>query len=294
MAMIRSTNDLLRELPSIDSLLRTTTALSLQPLIGAKHLGALARRVTDELRHEILADSNLERSFAGGDGGFSRDSLLEEAERRLAVIHHQESIRGLSHVINATGVILHTNLGRASLSEAARRAMLEAAGYCNLEFDLPTGTRGRRGPRAEDLLANITGAEAALIVNNCASAVLLILTVLARDGETIVSRGELVEIGGDFRVPDVMSNSGTLMVEVGSTNRTRLDDYREAITGQTRLIMRVHPSNYRIIGFTASPELSALASLAHESGLFLYEDAGSGALGDLSAYGLSDEPIVSD
>src|SRR5256886_1804041 len=125
MAMIRSTNDLLRELPSIDSLLRTTTALSLQPLIGAKHLGALARRVTDELRHEILADSNLERSFAGGDGGFSRDSLLEEAERRLAVIHYQESIRGLSHVINATGVILHTNLGRASLSEGARRAMLE-------------------------------------------------------------------------------------------------------------------------------------------------------------------------
>ncbi|PYS63383.1 MAG: L-seryl-tRNA(Sec) selenium transferase [Acidobacteria bacterium] len=292
MAMIRSTNDLLRELPSIDSLLRTTTALSLQPLIGAKHLGALARRVTDELRHEILADSNLERSFAGGDGGFSRDSLLEEAERRLAVIHHQESIRGLSHVINATGVILHTNLGRASLSEAARRAMLEAAGYCNLEFDLTTGTRGRRGPRAEDLLANITGAEAALIVNNCASAALLVLTVLARDGETIVSRGELVEIGGDFRVPDVMAQSGTHMIEVGTTNRTRLLDYRKAISTNTRLLMRVHTSNYRIVGFTKTPMLEELVALAHDAGLLLYEDAGSGALIDFSGYGIEGEPVI--
>src|SRR3989442_7460212 len=144
MAMIRSMNELLRELPSIDLLLRTTTALSLQPLIGAEHLGALARRVTDELRHEILADSKVERSFKGRDGSFSRDTLLEEAERRLATIHQEESILGLSHVINATGVILHTNLGRASLSEAARRAMLEVAGYCNLEFDLATGTRGRQ------------------------------------------------------------------------------------------------------------------------------------------------------
>src|SRR5438128_9689924 len=289
MAMIRSTNDLLRELPSIDSLLRTTTALSLQPLIGAKHLGALARRVTDELRHEILADSNLERSFAGG---FSRDSLLEEAERRLAVIHHQESIRGLSHVINATGVILHTNLGRASLSEGARSAMLEAAGYCNLEFDLATGTRGRRGARAEDLLANITGAEAALIVNNCASAALLVLTVLAREGETIVSRGELVEIGGDFRVPEVMAQSGTRMIEVGTTNRTRLSDYRKAISENTRMIMRVHTSNYRIIGFTKTPRLRDLASLARDSGLLLYEDAGSGALVDFTDHGITGEPVI--
>src|SRR2546429_3749641 len=209
MAMIRSTNDLLRELPSIDTLLRTATALSLQPRIGAEHLGALARRITDELRHEILADSSVERSFADRDRGFSRDRLLDEAERRLAAIHQQESIRGFSHVINATGVILHTNLGRASLSNAARRAMWEAAGYCNLEFDLGTGARGRRGARAEDLLANVTGAEAALIVNNCASAALLVLTVLARDGETVVSRGELVEIGGDFRVPEVKAQSGT-------------------------------------------------------------------------------------
>ena len=290
--MIRSTNDLLRELPSIDSLLRTTTALSLQPLIGAEHLGALARRITDELRHEILADSKVERSFAARDGSFSRDSLLEEAERRLATIHQQESIRGLSRVINATGVILHTNLGRAPLCDAARSAMLEAAGYCNLEFDLATGTRGRRGARAEDLLANITGAEAALIVNNCASAALLVLTVLAREGETIVSRGELVEIGGDFRVPDVMAQSGTRMIEVGTTNRTRLSDYRKAICANTRLLMRVHTSNYRIVGFTRTPTLGELAALAHDAGLLLYEDAGSGALIDLSEYGIEGEVYV--
>src|SRR6184192_3574503 len=294
MAMIPSTNDLLRELPSIDSLLRTTTALSLQPLIGAEHLGALARRITDELRHEILADSKVERSFAARDGSFSRDSLLEEAERRLATIHQQESIRGLSRVINATGVILHTNLGRAPLCDAARSAMLEAAGYCNLEFDLTTGTRGRRGPRAEDLLANITGAEAALIVNNCASTALLVLTVLARDGETIVSRGELIEIGGDFRVPDVMAQSGTAMVEVGTTNRTRLSDYERAITERTRLVLRVHPSNYRIVGFTSAPTLAELARLARERNLFLYEDAGSGALTDLASFGLAGEPVIRD
>jgi L-seryl-tRNA(Ser) seleniumtransferase len=292
MAMIRSTNDFLRELPSIDTLLRTATALSLQPRIGAEHLGALARRITDELRREILADSSVERSFADRDGGFSRDRLLDEAERRLAVIHQQESIRGLSHVINATGVILHTNLGRASLSNAARRAMLEAAGYCNLEFDLGAGTRGRRGARAEDLLANVTGAEAALIVNNCASAALLVLTVLARDGETIVSRGELVEIGGDFRVPDVMAQSGTHMIEVGTTNRTRLADYRKAISANTRLLMRVHTSNYRIVGFTNTPTLAELVGLAHDAGLLLYEDAGSGALIDFSGYGIEGEPVI--
>ena len=290
--MTQSTNDLLRELPSIDSLLRTTTALSLQPLIGAEHLGALARRVTDELRQEILAAGNAEGSVEDRDGDFSRDSLLEEAERRLATIHQQESIRGLSRVINATGVILHTNLGRAPLCDAARSAMLEAAGYCNLEFDLATGTRGRRGARAEDLLANITGAEAALIVNNCASAALLVLTVLAREGETIVSRGELVEIGGDFRVPDVMAQSGTRMIEVGTTNRTRLSDYRKAICANTRLLMRVHTSNYRIVGFTRTPTLGELAALAHDAGLLLYEDAGSGALIDLSEYGIEGEPVI--
>ncbi|HET9528246.1 MAG TPA: L-seryl-tRNA(Sec) selenium transferase, partial [Pyrinomonadaceae bacterium] len=146
----------------------------------------------------------------------------------------------------------------------------------------------------ESLLKDLTGAEDALVVNNCAAAALLLLTVLAGDGETIVSRGELVEIGGDFRVPDVMASSGTHMVEVGTTNRTHLEDYGRAITANTSLIMHVHPSNYRIVGFATSPELSELALLAHEHGLLLYEDAGSGQLSDLSSYGIVGEPIVSE
>ncbi|HEY3582375.1 MAG TPA: L-seryl-tRNA(Sec) selenium transferase, partial [Pyrinomonadaceae bacterium] len=197
-------------------------------------------------------------------------------------------------VINATGVLLHTNLGRASLSAAARAAIAEAAGYCNLEYDVTTGTRGKRGARVEALLRDLTGAEDALVVNNCAAAALLILSVLARDGETIVSRGELVEIGGDFRVPDVMASSGTRMVEVGTTNRTHLEDYRRTINPNTRLIMRVHPSNYRIVGFASSPVLGELAAVAHEHKLPVYEDAGSGVLSDLSGYGVLDEPTVSD
>src|SRR5258707_171496 len=152
--------------------------------------------------------------------------------------------------------------------------------------------RGPRSPHVDDLLAQLTGAEAALIVNNCAAAALLVLTVLARDGETIVSRGELVEIGGDFRVPDVMAQSGTRMIEVGTTNRTRLSDYHKALSEQTRLIMRVHTSNYRIVGFTKTPSLRELTDLAHDAGLILYEDAGSGALVDFSKYEITGEPVI--
>src|SRR5882672_5467011 len=282
----------LRGLPSIDALLQTEAAKSLRQAMGAEQLTWLARRVTDELRQEILG-RNSESISPGPDA--ARAALLKEAERRLVTAHESELASRMRSVINATGVILHTNLGRAPLSEAARRAVTEvASGYCALEYDVAGGTRGRRGARAEDLLAQLTGAEAALIVNNCAAAALLVLTVLARDGETIVSRGELVEIGGDFRVPDVMSTSGTLMVEVGSTNRTRLEDYREALNENTRLLLRVHPSNYRIVGFTTAPDLATLSSLAHEAGLFLYEDAGSGAIADLTRFGLGDEPIISD
>src|SRR5262249_9212590 len=168
----------------------------------------------------------------------------------------------------------------------------EAAGYCTLEYSERLGSRGRRGAKVEELLAQLTGAEDALIVNNCAAAALLVLKVLASDGETIISRGELVEIGGDFRVPDVMSNSGTQMVEVGTTNRTRIRDYQNAISDKTRLILRVHPSNFRIIGFTTTPTLTELARCAHQADLFLYEDAGSGVIFDLSNYGLGDEPVI--
>ena len=276
----------LRAIPSVDQLLRTEEVTPLRSSVGLPRLTAIAREVTEEMRKQIQAENLSETT---------KDDLLKEALHRIQSICRRDALSGLRRVINATGVILHTNLGRAPLSAAARQAVAqEAAGYCTLEYDPTTGARGSRGGHVEELLTQLTGAEAALVVNNCASAALLILTVLAGTGETIVSRGELVEIGGDFRVPDVMSNSGTRMVEVGSTNRTRLEDYKQAINDNTRLIMRVHPSNYRIIGFTATPALSELASLAHESGFQLYEDAGSGVLNDLSAYGLDDEPIISE
>jgi len=281
----------LRALPSVDTLLRTETAKSIRPQVGASRLSTLARQITDQMRREILAAAP-DKSFESASNG-SRASLLREAEKRLAEMHLDEAATGLRHVINATGVVLHTNLGRAPLSEAARRAIADqAAGYCNLEYDIVSGERGRRAPRAEALLADLTGAEAALIVNNCAAAALLVLTVLAREAETIVSRGELVEIGGDFRIPDVMAQSGTRMIEVGTTNRTRLSDYRKAISENTELIMRVHPSNYRIVGFTTTPGLRELADLAHDSGLAFYEDAGSGALLDFTEYGIDGEPVI--
>jgi L-seryl-tRNA(Ser) seleniumtransferase len=280
--------EILRLLPSIDALLRSETAEKLLPETGARHLTSLARNAADELRGEIL-----EKSGEADETEFSREELLKEAEKRLEKAWETERNLKLQKVINATGVVIHTNLGRAPLSENARKAVAEeAARYCNLEYDLKSGKRGNRGARAEILLAEIAGAESALIVNNCAAAAFLVLTVLASGGEAIVSRGELVEIGGDFRVPDVMTQSGTILKEVGTTNRTKISDYERAITENTRLFLKVHPSNYRIIGFTESPSLKDLAELAHKNDVLLYEDAGSGAMFDLSEFGLTDEPVI--
>jgi L-seryl-tRNA(Ser) seleniumtransferase len=238
----------------------------------------------------VIAD--IRASVRDGAAEATSNGLLAEAVRQMEATAERESQSGLKAVINATGVLLHTNLGRAPLSQAARAAIDEAARYCSLEYDLESGARGGRGTRVESLLKDLTGAEDALVVNNCAAAALLILQVLAGDGETIVSRGELVEIGGDFRVPDVMASSGTRMIEVGTTNRTHLHDYQRAINANTRLIMRVHPSNYRVVGFASSPERAELAALAHDAGLPLYEDGGSGQLDDLRKYGVVDEPVV--
>ena len=275
-------NDNLRHLPSVDQLLRTDVARALRDRVGTRRVTNIARSVIAEIR-TLVRD---------GAADPTTNNLLSDAVRRMEATAERESQAGIKAVINATGVLLHTNLGRAPLSQAARAAMEDAARYCSLEYDLEGGSRGGRGTRVESLLQDLTGAEDALVVNNCAAAALLILTVLAGDGETIVSRGELVEIGGDFRVPDVMSVSGTRMIEVGTTNRTHLQDYQRAITANTRLIMRVHPSNYRIVGFASSPERAELAALAREAGLRLYEDAGSGQLADLRRYGVVDEPVV--
>ncbi len=277
--------EILQFLPSVDALLRSETAQKILAETGAKHLTILARSATDLLRKEIQNSTEIQ--------DFSRDNLLKKAEQILEITFLDQQKSKLHRVINATGVIIHTNLGRAPLSENARKAITEtASNYCNLEYNLETGKRGKRGEFAEKLLAEITGAESAIIVNNCAAAAFLILKVLAEGGEVVVSRGELVEIGGDFRVPDVMTQSNAILHEVGTTNRTKISDYERAINENTRLFLKVHPSNYRIIGFTESVGVADLADLAHKNDILVYEDAGSGAIFDLSEFGLNDEPII--
>lgn len=275
----------LRLLPSVDSVFQNETARKISEEIGEKKVTDFARLAIDAVRAEILSNDD--------SANFSREDLLSKTENYLINLAESENRSKLQKVINATGVIIHTNLGRAPLSENAVEAMInETSRYCNLEYDLATGKRGRRGGRAEQLLAEITGAEDALIVNNCAAACILVLTALCKNGEAIVSRGELVEIGGDFRIPDVMEQSCAILREVGTTNRTKISDYKNAITENTRLLVKIHPSNYRIIGFTETPNVRELAELAHKNNILFYEDAGSGAIFDLSKYGLDDEPII--
>ncbi|MCD4686169.1 MAG: L-seryl-tRNA(Sec) selenium transferase, partial [Anaerolineae bacterium] len=265
----------LRDLPGIDALLQECDGLIAQH--GRDQILNALRRVVDGTRQAVL-----ERGAPVPDSA----TLVAQAADMLT----RESRPTLRPVINATGVIIHTNLGRAPLSDAALAAVQALGGYSTLEYDLEPGVRGKRDRHIERLLTQITGAEAGMVVNNNASAVLLALSALARDREALVSRGQLVEIGGSFRVPDVMAQSGTRMVEVGTTNRTHLRDYAAAITEQTAVIMRVHPSNYRVVGFTTTPPLRELTELARQHKLALLDDIGSGALFDTAQFGLTHEP----
>jgi L-seryl-tRNA(Ser) seleniumtransferase len=276
----------LSALPSIDDLLRSETGSKLTDPAGRRRLTELARRVVDELRHELKNGK--------ATSWKTRSDMLSEAESRLTSVWQDSRSMGLRRVINATGVVIHTNLGRASLSEAAKSALIEISGYCSVEYDIATGERGRRGARVEAMACELTGAEDALVVNNCAAAAYLVLSVFAFDSEVIISRGELVEIGGEFRVPDVLSRSGASLREVGTTNRTKIADYEKAITDKTSMILKVHPSNYRIVGFTAAPLLTELSELAKRKNILLYEDAGSGAVADLGSLGLADEPVIGE
>ncbi len=208
---------------------------------------------------------------------------------------HRLAAPSLEPVINATGVVLHTNLGRAPLARAAREAMTRiAAGYSNLEYDLAQGTRGSRHTLCRDLLVELTGAEDAIVVNNAAGALLVALSALARDGEAVVSRGELVEIGGAFRIPDIMARAGATLVEVGTTNRTHLTDYEAAVTDRTRLLLKVHRSNFQVTGFTAELSAQEIAGVARARGAASLYDLGSGLLADLSPWGLAGEPTVAE
>ncbi|MBC7798972.1 MAG: L-seryl-tRNA(Sec) selenium transferase [Pyrinomonadaceae bacterium] len=275
-------------LPSVDVLLKTATAKSLIERIGTKSATEIVRKSIDDLRQNLRRDSE---TFAN----FSRQDFSQHIENKLESAFNDGQKHRFQKVVNATGVVVHTNLGRAPLSKKAQAAIAETASrYCTLEYNLETGKRGKRGSEAESAFCKITNAESCLIVNNCAAAAFLTLTALGANGETIVSRGELVEIGGDFRVPDILRQSNSKLVEVGTTNRTKLRDFSEAITENTKLLLRVHPSNFRIVGFTEMPQMQDLANLAHEKNVILYEDAGSGALIDLSKFGLTDEPIIAD
>lgn len=275
----------LRALPSIDQFLKRAGVQALISQAGRDTVRDRLREVLQDVRHELLAPNNALPS--------EEAALAAVIESRLhSRLAQREQLR-TQRVINATGVVLHTNLGRAPLSQAALTAIQEiASSYCNLEYDLVTGKRGKRGTGLESMLRDLLGCDTVAVVNNCAAAVLIVLNTLAEGGEVIVSRGELVEIGGSFRIPDVIVKSGGRLREVGTTNRTRLSDYEKAINENTRVILRAHPSNYRIIGFTEKPELKELAALAKQHNLPLFEDLGSGALIDLAPLGISDEPSV--
>lgn len=280
----------LRNLPSIDFLLQQSGGLITE---YGRSLTVQALRTTLEAARGGVQ--------AGGETP-SNESILSQAESRLAGWTRPT----LEPVINATGVILHTNLGRAPLSKSAMEAMLAASsGYVNLEFDLNTGKRGSRLIHAEALLKQLTGAEAAVVVNNCASAVLLVLSALARGKRVILPRSQLVEIGGGFRIPDVMKQSGAKLVEIGTTNKVRIADYEEALFASSSIssirslasssvFMRVHRSNFRIIGFTEEPSLAAMVETAHKHGAILIDDLGSGTLIDVVRYGMAHEPTVQE
>ncbi len=276
--------DYLRKLPSVDELLREP---SLQTL-----LSHLPRWAVLEAAREVLEERRrLARAGQLPEEAPELSTLVQEVQT-LAKRHHRPNLR---KVINATGIILHTNLGRALLAEEAAHRLLEVAlSYSNLEYDLEGGRRGSRQAHLERLLVKLTGAEAALVVNNNAAAVLLALNTLAEGREVIISRGELIEIGDSFRIPDIMRKSGAILKEVGTTNRTHLKDYEAAITEKTALLLKVHTSNFRIMGFTADVPLNDLALLGRRYQLPVMEDLGSGALLDLSAVGLRKEPVVSE
>jgi len=271
---------LLRELPSVDEVLRSPQIAVLEAKHPHELLVDCIRQALDAQRARILSG----KAVGSGDVPKIAVDILNDLLRPRLV-----------RLINATGIIIHTNLGRSILSKKAQKRVVEIGGsYSNLEFDIAAGKRGSRHDHVEHLMTRLTGAEAAMVVNNNAAAVLVVLAALAKRKETIVSRGELVEIGGSFRIPDIMSQSGSRLVEVGTTNKTYVDDYRAAITDRTGCLLKVHSSNFRVMGFTAAPSLEELVALGAEHGIPVVEDQGSGVLIDLRQFGLPYEPTVQE
>ncbi|HBG14018.1 MAG TPA: L-seryl-tRNA(Sec) selenium transferase [Synergistaceae bacterium] len=271
---------ILRDLPSMDELLQKPWTDRFQEVFGREAVRSTFADVIGEVRSDLIK---------GRISSIDPGHIESEAMSRL----EKYSRKSLRRVINATGVVVHTNLGRSCLGTGVLERVMEASGcYSNLEYDLEEGVRGHRNSHVEWLLTRITGADSALVVNNNAGAVLLCLAALGRGKEVIVSRGELVEIGGSFRIPDIMEFSGALMREVGTTNRTHLSDYLKALTPATGMILKVHPSNFRVVGFQAEVAREELAYLAREKDLIFMEDLGSGVVVDLAEWGLKGEPTV--
>ncbi|HVR98973.1 MAG TPA: L-seryl-tRNA(Sec) selenium transferase [Thermoanaerobaculia bacterium] len=279
--------DARRGIPPLDRLLNDPAVTALISLYGRDRVRRQARRVVDELRGRLAADPP--------PADEEREAALADLPARVAAGVEAEVGARLHRVLNATGVFLHTNLGRAPLPRpvsAAVAPLLDAA--CDLEFDLETGKRGQRNRRVERLLTALTGAEAGLVVNNNAAALVLLLAALAKDREVVVSRGELVEIGGSFRIPDIMAAAGARLVEVGTTNRTRLADYRNAVNPQTALLLKVFPSNFRLSGFVAAVAPRELAELGRETGIPVLVDEGSGLLHGHGAPQLAGHPSLAE
>jgi L-seryl-tRNA(Ser) seleniumtransferase len=273
---------LLRRLPSVDEMLLRSRIAALCKTVERSYAVSTAREVLNQARREIIA------------GQISDENAIdpEALERRIVLTVETELAPSLRPVINASGVILHTNLGRAPLISAAIEELRRTATqYANLEYDVAAGARGKRDVHLSRMIERLTGAEAAVVVNNCAAAVLVTLAALARGGEVIVSRGELIEIGDGFRIPEIMEQSGAILREVGTTNRTRDADYENAINEKTRLLLRVHPSNFTVSGFTEKPEVAQLIALGGRHSLPVIEDLGSGCLVELTSAGIH-EPTV--
>ena len=274
-------NNPLSGLPSTSKVLESERTQTLIEKYGQRAISELTRETLQAIRDNIHA---IETDQTSLDAVIT---TLESKAKRFDDI--------LRPVINATGVILHTNLGRAPLSKDTQNAMIEVTnGYSNLEYDLTTGSRGSRFSHLQSIIQRLTGAEDSIVLNNNAGAILTALAAICRDGEVIVSRGQLVEIGGGFRVPDVMSQSGAQLKEVGTTNRTRSADYENAVSDKTKALMRVHPSNFLISGFTEETSLQEIVKVGHDHNLPVIDDIGSGALLDLRPYGLKPEPLLSE
>ncbi|MBI1924649.1 L-seryl-tRNA(Sec) selenium transferase [Candidatus Poribacteria bacterium] len=272
----------LRRIPAIENLLICEPFLNMQEQYSRDLVTEATRSVVSEVRTQIISN-------AGALYPLSESEYAGLVRAKLEAI----TASGLVPVVNVTGTITHTNLGRSLLSASACESLVIAAcNYVNLEYDLDTGERGHRDHITEPLLRRLTGCEASTVVNNNAAAVLLALNTLARGKEVIVSRGELIEVGGAFRIPDVMEASGAILREIGTTNRTHLRDYENAINENTALLLKVHPSNYKILGFTSTPDMKEITELGHRHGIPTMEDLGSGSLIDLTCYDLPHEPVV--